>query len=35
VALLEAFKALGVGDGDMTSCPGDVGELTIAGEEEA
>lgn len=36
VALLEAFKALGVGDGDdMTSCPGGEGELTSAGDEEA
>lgn len=33
VALLEAFRALGVGDGDMTSCPGEEGELTSAGED--
>jgi len=35
VALLEAFKALGVGDGDMTSCPGEEGELTSAGDDDA
>lgn len=35
VALLVVFNALGVGDGDMTNCPGEEGELTRAGDEEA
>lgn len=35
VALFDALSALGVGDGDMTSCPGEGGELTSAGEEDA